>query len=695
MGRRQVISDGSNAVEIKTYRTARNGLVADIKKACVAQGGFVRQYWPRTGSTTDERITWTATPITTYNVAFDPNVISADLSLKRLNGIATYDDYPNAPINISYLDPPLDGTAGDDGKYLIKAEQISGDPVTGIPTTYEPGSYTFNGASWFHRPQAGGFAVNSDQLTFVARIKNGGFVGGADQVVTQIAQNRIRLRVICYASDHGDATIRDKVQILIQDGVPNLVGQFLSNVAVCDGQEHILFFAYNAATAAVTFFIDGLNADDLTYPSRVAITGTLEVGTVAMGIGINQGQAGNPWIGDISYVGLSNTYLTNPLDFMDGNKPKELDESTWTEWGAQPVVWSAQGKLTVNQGSGSNFNAVGALVENPAGGDPIWVDLNSQSDFIYSLLQSVIGTSTGLVNVSIAADDGAGAPVAGTTVLKPVTFIATVNASGGGASKIVWTTVQRDLVEIKEGENADCVFSFNPAGYATGDADTSGAFSDDWHEDSPLVTDPENYTVQVNLISGTAPTGSALGVPITGDIGGVWTLATTAPDENLSNELDVIVDDTIISVTKRITMNSQYTVPATTVVWTTTQWNLDDVADDPNFAGVIITVDDDGVVKATYLNKPGSFNEDWHSDAPTPSDTANFEAELHVVSGDPADITGALDEFINLATATGWTIKQKDFAFRNYQLELSIRRIGEIAVTKPITILLSVEGALP
>ena len=203
-----------------------------------------------------------------------------------------------------------------------------------------------------------------------------------------------------------------------------------------------------------------------------------------------------------------------------------------------------------------------------------WIDLNSATDFVWQLTEASIGTLSATANISIKN-------AAGTTVIKIVNFSSTVTA----ASDIVWNSTQADLVEIKEAVDADCILTFNPAGWANGDADTSGSFTEDWHVDSPNLALPGlidrfsvlivdrlgnviqartstsgDFSVKVTLVSGTAPTGSALATTLSLDTVRQWTLLSTV-GENLVCALDVVVDTIPTSnpITKRITMTSQRT----------------------------------------------------------------------------------------------------------------------------------------
>jgi hypothetical protein len=459
MARRWVVSDGSNAQEVQAdaAKVAVGGVVKPIKIACVAEGGVVRQFYPpaSAASGADPRISWNTTALTVSQSAVDPLDATASITFNRSLGQYSYTTYPTGNASGSFLNPPLDGTAGDDTKYLIKVDQVSGATITGTLAT--------------------------------------------------------------------------------------------------------------------------------------------------------------------------------------------------------------------------------------------WIDLNSAATLTWSLAETAVGSVTALANISIAQDDGFGSPAGGTTVVKAVTFLAEVTS----ISKIVWNTVQADLVEITEGVNADCILTFNPAGNATGSADTSGSFNVRWHTDTPALVDPSLFSVKTTLVSGDTPTGSALGTALSLDAVREWTLLATA-GENLSCTLDVEVDTlpTSAPVVKRVTMNSNRAAVSTSNAWTTAQWQIED--EDIAGAGATITLGTDGVATGDADNAISPpFTENWNSAAPTPTDQALHEVRLTPVSGIAGSITGsAINTWLPLSSEVSWRVSIVPPLPRvvlSYVWDVEVRRIGDLSVTKRIYIDLGTE----
>jgi len=320
-----------------------------------------------------------------------------------------------------------------------------------------------------------------------------------------------------------------------------------------------------------------------------------------------------------------------------------------------------------------------------------WIDINSINTLEeWNLGQLVVGTSQVIGTFSIAADDGGGSPVAATRVDKQVTFIAEVRAAG--LDKVSWSTVQRDLVELKEDVDATCVLNLLSNGVGNGEADTSGSFTENWHVDAPAVPDPENFTCRVNLISGTAPTGSALATDLLLSTSRQWTLLATT-DEDLTCELDVLVGDGVDSITKRVTMHSQRGSLPTTNVWSATPaWAVSDDGFEVPEARAIVRVETNGTVVGDTLNSGEQHNEDYNSDAPTATDGINYEAKLTVVSGEAPDSGGpAVGIFHNCNIQLIWELIENDTApptirEKSGVWDLEIRRVGGGGVTKRITL---------
>ena len=290
--------------------------------------------------------------------------------------------------NVQFIESPFSFTFKTINETLTytEAEQIEdfGAPVAdfdqiliypnnrftgfGLPATaefagpYDPGMMTFDGSTGYYsitRTNSG------NKQTFVRRFNIASFSGGGTVRLADIrdATGKIRLVVIVYSNDHATTERRNRLVINVQDSAGVQICNLMTDVDVV-GSDKLFSFAFDGDIGASTFYLDGLDADDATYTSRVAATtGTLPTTSGVTIIGANDAGTGDFVDGEIGYGGYSETYLTNPTDFYHPtNGLQEIDESGWTEWGAQPIDWNPEGDWeTTNAGSGGVFAKNGTI----------------------------------------------------------------------------------------------------------------------------------------------------------------------------------------------------------------------------------------------------------------------------------------------------------------------------------------------
>lgn len=190
--------------------------------------------------------------------------------------------------------------------------------------------------------------------------------------------------ITVYPNDASEANLRNRVRVLVEQTAGSEICLLTSSTGVADGEDHMLFFSFDGDNGLATFVIDGVDADDTGNAERVAPTaGTL--GTTSPNIFVGDdatSPTSNVFIGKIGFVGHDDQYLTNWADFMDGNLPKEIDESGWSEWKSQPLVWNLEGTMTTNDGSESNFTAVGSTTLVDSG--------ESVEDFLPGYTRSIV-----------------------------------------------------------------------------------------------------------------------------------------------------------------------------------------------------------------------------------------------------------------------------------------------------------------
>lgn len=226
---------------------------------------------------------------------------------------------------------------------------------------YDPGMMTYDGSTGYYSKQ--NITVAANAFTVLARVNLAPTTGADLNRLISIqldTGDTWRCLFVIYDSDHGNSELHNKAALFVSDAGGNILW-VLSDVVVADSTDHTIFVAYDATAGTVIFYCDGVSCDDAGFSSRVLTTGTLITGTADMGVG--GGDAGvSKILGDMGYVGYREAYLTNPTDFYHpSNGLQQLDESGWTEWGAQPAFWNEFGTMTDNKGSGGNMTKNGTI----------------------------------------------------------------------------------------------------------------------------------------------------------------------------------------------------------------------------------------------------------------------------------------------------------------------------------------------
>jgi len=228
---------------------------------------------------------------------------------------------------------------------------VDSGKLTGVGV-YEPGKMQFNGSSCFLLTGAPSYSGNA--YSAIVRVRN--CVNSSNAYI--------------FAIDHG-AAARDTIIVnatshrpdfYIYDSTGTLKDQLIgTGVDLGDGEEHILLLAVDGATGAACFY-DGHTQLD-----------TGAIGAFTLGSGGGNATVGAWHTGatsfvpantEISYFGYRRAYIdwtveANRLKFLTANGHlKQINESSWTEWGAQPEFWNPRAQMTDNRGSYTNFNWV-------------------------------------------------------------------------------------------------------------------------------------------------------------------------------------------------------------------------------------------------------------------------------------------------------------------------------------------------
>jgi len=214
--------------------------------------------------------------------------------------------------------------------------------------------------------------TSGNKFTVISSFKTDSFsgTGTVRQILALInASGYVRCGIQIHSSDHISSNRRLKIHVYIQDSTGVLLSRFQSISVVADGNRHEMMISYDGDAGTAIMRIDGNDEIDISNPDYVAPA----VGTISSGpssdfyVGANQISL-HYYNGEIGYFGYRDAYLTNWSDFMDASgNPKELDESGWTEWGAQPLFWNEHGEMTNNLGSAGNMTKNGTIFVGKGG----------------------------------------------------------------------------------------------------------------------------------------------------------------------------------------------------------------------------------------------------------------------------------------------------------------------------------------
>lgn len=238
--------------------------------------------------------------------------------------------------------------------------QIALNPVGKSEDYYLPGMMTFDGSTGYFSKT--GITVTGNKTTFIAQFNRASFAGGADERIGGVSASQYRGLLIVYPSDFATATRRLKLSFLVQNSSGTAVCRVFSSNIVVDGDDHTLLAAYDGDNGTAQLYVDGVSVLDTGNPEHTLTTGTLGTASAKAAVGADPTGAFNLFDGDIGYFGYEDQYLTNPLDFMTADGPKQLDVVGWTEFGGQPTVFNQYGNTAeFNLGSAGNMTKNGTI----------------------------------------------------------------------------------------------------------------------------------------------------------------------------------------------------------------------------------------------------------------------------------------------------------------------------------------------
>lgn len=247
-----------------------------------------------------------------------------------------------------------------------KTAYLASGKVTG--NAYTPAMMQYNGTNgYFSSPSS---TRSGNKLTALIRFRASTQAGTSVRRIfyprTLTSSRPIGMIDIGDIS-HADAGLANKVRVVVQNSAGTVICRLHSFTGWLDGAPHTLFFAFDGDAGTAIFKIGDQDATDAAALNHVApTTGTLESGNFLLDVGGTSGELLHN--DNIGFVGYSDTYRTNWSDLMQADgSPKAIDESSWTEWGAQPKFWNEHGQMDNNLGSAGNMTRNGTIVVGKGG----------------------------------------------------------------------------------------------------------------------------------------------------------------------------------------------------------------------------------------------------------------------------------------------------------------------------------------
>lgn len=226
---------------------------------------------------------------------------------------------------------------------------------------YTPAFMLYNGSASYH---SRAFTSVGNAFTCTAQflcIPKAGTSGRFICTVHNSTSNMRRLSI--NVLDESNPTGPGILFIQVRNSAGTVLLSANSPYRVDDNAVHNFWIAFNGVGPQHFIRLDG---NPLT-------PGTLVAGTPYTGAG--QFEVGNftpftntKWDGQLGFFGYKDQYRTNYSDFWTPQRhPKNINESTWQEWGGQPAVWSMHGDLANNWGSAGAFTRNGQIFVGNAG----------------------------------------------------------------------------------------------------------------------------------------------------------------------------------------------------------------------------------------------------------------------------------------------------------------------------------------
>lgn len=317
----------------------------------------------------------------------------------------------------------------------------------------------------------------------------------------------------------------------------------------------------------------------------------------------------------------------------------------------------------------------------------------------------------GELTVSVAEDDGAGTPVLSTLVSKTVNMKAEIIGDNLSFSTAPWSL---SSVRVNEYAAVSILtvpsgFGFENEAFITGNTwqDLEG-FNDNYKEVIREIYAVEwgpQFTVQVDVLSGSV-SGSPTGVPLTTSVRQFWEVTAPNPLDDNTATVNVTISDGVSIVVKQVTMRaaqlSEQTETGSDLSDDFTRFDaIADIWEDfdnppPPVARITLTVNTNGTINAVGLadGQLINFPQDWNINAPSTTDSLNYECRLTSVGDDLYTGSSPTGVWMNLYQPYSWSLyaDTSEFPFQlvvrsEADWTLEIREVGrpETVKTKIMT----------
>jgi hypothetical protein len=217
------------------------------------------------------------------------------------------------------------------------------------------GMTVFDGTSYFWRNNLN---YNGNRYCTVAfEIEMNSFTGGGTQTLVSAvnASWTSWLRVVFYATDHSNVDLAGKMRIFQQYYTTpyNLVKDLISTIDVMDGQKHSVVYSSDClVNNSAVLWVDGQNADDLTYPDRQNITGNIYSFGNFFGLTVGCRHYDNPIVYSDFFIGkLGAFYFSRGhrcltvSECFNSDGDIEIDQDGYHQFGARPSYGNSTGQL--------------------------------------------------------------------------------------------------------------------------------------------------------------------------------------------------------------------------------------------------------------------------------------------------------------------------------------------------------------